>query len=153
MPTSVIPALIDAIVATSITGLPDLHITDGWSVSDLPGDYLMIGVEDPDVDGYAETATSTQEWANANYTARNESGDINCVALSWNGDADAKAARDAVYANIAALETELRQNPPQGLDDVLWTSFGVSGSRLNQIQDGAGAVALLLFSIHFEARI
>lgn len=153
MPTSVVPALIDAIVTTARASLPNLRVTDGWGVSSDPGDYLMIGVEDPDVDGYAETASSKQEWANANYTSRDEEGDINCVALSWNGNSDMKAARDAVYANVAALETALRQNPPQDLDDVLWTSIMAGGGRLNQIEDGSGAVALLLFSIHFNARI
>lgn len=153
MPTSVVPALMSAIVTTAKAQLPNLIVTDGWADSDDPGDYLMIGVEDPDVDGYAESASSQQEWANANYTARDEEGDINCVALSWNGDADAGAARDAVYANVAALEDALRFNPPQGLDDVLWTSIMAAGGRLNQIQDNGGAVALLLFTIHFRARI
>lgn len=153
MPTSVVPALITAVVVTAQEQLPDLIVTDGWAVTSDPGNYVMIGVEDPDVDGYAQSATSTQSWANANYTARDEEGDVNCVALAWNGDGDAKAARDAVYANVAALEDALRSNPPQDLADVLWTSVMASGGRLNQIQDSGGAVALLLFSIHFRARI
>lgn len=153
MPTSVVPAVIAAIVDTAQEQLPDLIVTDGWAVTNDPGNYVMVGVEDPDVDGYAESASSKQEWANANYTSRDEEGDINCVALAWNGDGDARAAREAVYANVAALEDALRWNPPQGVDDVLWTSVMAAGGRLNQIQDNGGAVALLLFTIHFRARI
>jgi hypothetical protein len=153
MPTSVVPALIDAIVATAQAQLPTLIVTDGVGRTDDPGDYLMVAVEDPDTEGFDMAATSTQEWANANYTARDEEGDVNCIAMAWNGDADPQAARQAVYDNVAALETALRQNPPQGLDDVLWTSIMAAGGRLEQIQGATGAVAILQFSIHFRARI
>lgn len=152
MPTSVVPAVISAIVDTAEAELPNLLVGDGWLVTADPGDYLMVGVEDPDVEGYAQSATSEQSWANSNYTSRDEKGDVMCAALSWNGDGDARAARDAVYATLAAVEDMLRANPSLGVDDLLWTSFGQS-QRLNQIQDNGGAVALVLFSIHFEARI
>lgn len=152
MATSVIPGLMDAIIATAEDVL-EIRVVDSIGHANDPGDYLMVGVEDPDVEGYTVSARSAQDWANANYTSRDEEGDVTCAAYSWNGDTDQKAARDAVYATAAALEQSLRENPPQNLPDVLWTSFGVSGSELNQIQDKNGAAALLLFSIHFKARI
>jgi hypothetical protein len=152
MATSTVPALIDALVVEFTSTLTGLRVSDGMGATDDPGDYLMVGVEDPDVDGFSSSADVTQEWANSNYTGRDESGDIKCAALSWNGDGDITAARTAVYASLGQVETVLRQNPSLSLPDVLWTGFGGS-LQLNQIQDGAGAVAMVLFSIHFRARI
>lgn len=154
MPTSVIPGLMDAIIETAESAVVGARVIDSIGAADGdPGDYLMVGVEDPDVEGYTVSARSKQEWANANYTSREEEGDITCAAYSWNGNGDQKAARDAVYATVGDLEQALRDNPPQNQSDVLWTSFAVTNSELNQIQSASGAGALLLFSIHFEARI
>ena len=98
---SAILRLIDALVTTLTAAVSPATVYDGFGVSEDPGDFLMIGVEDPDLEGAASSADVSQEWANANYTARNESGDVTCAALSWNGDANQKAARDAVYALLA----------------------------------------------------
>lgn len=152
MATSTVPALIDALVSTFTSELTGLRVSDGMGVTDDPGDYLMVGVEDPDVDGFSSSAEVSQEWANANYTGRDETGDIKCAAMSWNGDGDITAARTAVYASLGLVETVLRQDPSLDLPDLLWTGFGGS-LQLNQIQDENGAVAMVLFSIHFRARI
>lgn len=152
MSTSAIPALIDALYEAATDALTDVKVYDGYGVSDDPGDFLMIGVEDVDSAQNASSASSEQGWANANYTARDESGDITCAAMSWNGDGDQKAARDAVFATTAALEVLLRANPSLGLPTLLWTSYGTS-TELSQNQDENGALALLIFRVHFRARI
>ena len=155
MATSAVPAVIDALVTLARTTLPDALVFDGIGVTNDPGDFLMIGVEDPDIEGAAFSADSKQEWANANYTARDEEGDITCVALAWvgeSGDEGQKAARDAAYAITAALEAALHPNPTLGLSSVLWTSFGVS-SQLSQAQGKGGSSALIVFRIHFRARL
>lgn len=152
MGVSVVPALIDALLAAAKTELPSTLVLDGFGVTDDPGDYLMIGVEDPDLEGFAFSADARQEWANVNHLVRDESGDITCAALSWNGDGDQKAARDAVYATAGAVENLLRDNPSLGVAGVLWTGYG-SSAQLMQNQDKHGAIALLVFRINFRARI
>lgn len=154
MATSVVPALIDALVSAATTALPSVRVSDGIGATDDPGDFLMIGVEDPDLEGAAFSAETKQDWAHANYTARAETGEITCVAVSWNGDGPegAKAARDGAYAISAAVETLLRANPSLGVDGLLWTGFG-SSSQLSQAQGDGGASALLVFRINFRAQI
>lgn len=153
MATSVVPDLIDALVANATTALPNIQVKDGIGVTTDPGtDYLLIGVDDASNHGASFAAESMQTWANANYTARDEEGDIVCAAVSWNGDSDASAARTAAYATVAAVENMLRTDPSQGVANLLWTSFG-SRTQLSQDQDTSGANAIVIFRIHFRARI
>lgn len=155
MATSVIPALIDALVAAARTALPNTRVSDGIGATDDPGDFLMIGVEDPDIEGAAFSADAKQDWASVGTGApRDEQGEITCVAVSWNGNGPegAKAARDAAYAIAAAVEDLLRATPSLGVDGLLWTGFG-SSSQLSQAQGDGGASALLVFRINFRARI
>lgn len=152
MATSVVPDLIDALVSAATTALPNAIVSDGFGVTDDPGDFLMIGVEDPDTEDAAFSADSRQEWANANYTVRDESGEITCCAVAWVGENNQKAARDAVYAISAGLEDMLRANPSLGVDGLLWTGFG-SSTQLSQVQGNHGAAAQLVFRINYRARI
>lgn len=153
--TSRVPAVIDALLATAknAAGLTDVLVLDGFGLTEEPGDFLMVGVDDPDRTDAAASASSEQEWAHANHTDRDERGAITCAALSWNGDANQKAARDAAYAITAALEDSLRADPTLGgVDGLLWTGFGQS-SQLTQTQDDQGALALIVFTVAFRARI
>ena len=152
MGTSAVPDVIDALVTACTAALPNAKVYDGFGISDDPGDFLMIGVDDPDAADKANSAESEQAWANADGTARDETATITCAALSWNGDANQKTARDGAYAITAAVENLLRANPSLGLPTVLWTSFGTS-SQLTQVQDEQGALALLVFRIQFRARL
>lgn len=155
MATSVVPALIDALVAASTTALPSVRVSDGIGATDDPGDFLMIGVEDPDIEGASFSAETRQDWASVGTNApRDEQGEITCVAVSWNGNGPegAKAARDGAYAISAAVENLLRDTPALGVAGLLWTSFG-SSSQLSQAQGSTGASALLVFRINFRARI
>lgn len=155
MATSVVPALIDALVTNAAAVVPaNTLVFDGLGITADPGSsYLMVGVDDVDSTDKAFAADSTQTWANANYTARDEEGHIVCAAVAWNGDGDQKAARDKAYAIAASVENMLRANPSQGVANLLWSSFG-SRSQLSQDQQAtAGALAILVFRIHFRARI
>jgi hypothetical protein len=84
----------------------------------------MVGVDDPDQDDAANSADSVQSWANVGHVVRDESGEVTCAALSWNGDSDPKAARDGVFALTAALEDLMRQDPTLGLGPTVRTEFG-----------------------------
>lgn len=151
MATSAIPALIDALVLKLTNALPGIIVSDGIGNFGDTGDFLMIGVDDPDKPDAATTASSQQAWASANHTTRDESGEITCAALSWNGDAGAKAARDAVFATCAAVENLLRQNPSLDVPGLLWTSYGTN-TTLTQDQT-TSATAMVVFSVYFRARI
>ena len=151
MPTSVVPALFDALVAGATSALPAIQVSDGIGNTEYPGDFLMVGISD-DGPNPSTAVRSKQAWANANHTARDEEGDITCLAVSWNGNGDPKAARDGVYATKAAVETLLRGNPSLGVTGVLWTSAGTD-ENLEQDQDNNGAVAYLVFTIFYRARI
>lgn len=153
MSTSAIPGIITALVTAARTALPTTNVYDGYGVSDDPnGAALMVGVSSPYSQRFTTSARSTQQWANANHTARDQEGEINCAALAWNGDGDQAAARDAAYAVVSAVENLLRADPQLGLSTVVWTGAG-SEEELQENQDEAGAEALVLFSVAFRARI
>jgi hypothetical protein len=118
-------------------------------------DFLMVGAEDPDTNG-SSLAASTEETPGPYGTSRprDEVGEIVLVALSWNGDMDQKAARDAVYATAATVATLCRTSPGTGLgvSGVLWTGYG-SRTELAQNQTDQAAVAQLTFRVSFRARI
>lgn len=158
MSTSAVPDLIDALIAQAPAALEplsfDVDVIDGPGVDggELT-DFLMVGVNDPDSNDQATSADATQDWQNAgNLGARKEEGTITCAALSWNGDADQKRARDHVFAIAGAVSDMCRTTPDLGVPTLLWTSFG-GNSDLFQNQDETGAVALLVFRIGFRALI
>jgi hypothetical protein len=151
--TTAIPLLIDALVLQARAALPRVQVHDGFGITAEKGElYLMVGVEDPNSDRDSFGGEAEQEWAHANYTARDEQGRIMCAALAWNGDADPKAARDSAFGVVASIEALCRANPSLGVPQLLWTSFG-GRIRLSQDQATEGAVALVLFDINYRARI
>jgi hypothetical protein len=153
--TSALPDVIDALVTLSTTALPSVSVHDGIGVSGDPGDFLMIGVEDPDIEGAAFSADVEQVRADMG-GGRHETGTITCCALSWNGDstnAGQKAARDAAFASVAAVETILRTTSPTlGVSSVLKTEFG-DRITVSQAQDASGASCMVIFSVAYLARI
>jgi hypothetical protein len=153
MAASVVPALIDALVAAASTALPNVLVLDGVGMTDDPGDYLMVGVLDPDIDGPFEAARSTQEqMAFGSTRPRKEEGVIHMVAKSVSGDGSQKAARDAAYAIQEALATVLRTTDNLGVAGVVRLGNGADMTP-TQDQTHDGAVATLPYDIAFEAAI
>lgn len=158
MATSVVPSIIDALVTKAGLALPDARVTDGFQLSDDPNDggVLMIGVDDGQSTAAATSGSNSQEQATAGTPrSRNQTGSLNCWALTWNGDGDQKAARDDAYAIQAAVENLLRTDPQLGIPrpngQVLVIQLG--DESLQQSQSDIGAEALLTFTVQFEARI
>lgn len=152
MATSVVFDLVGALVTQLDTAL-SVNVFDGYGQTDDPGDYLMIGVEDPDSDR-ATSVEGEQSWAGLGANARNEEGTVTCVAMSWNGDADLSAARAAAKATTAAVENHLRADPNLGasVPGLLWTGYGTR-TQLIQLQATDGACVMCVFDIQFKARI
>jgi hypothetical protein len=156
MATSVVPALIDALVAAAVAALPSALVIDGIGNTDSAGDYLMVGVDEPDQYGSGtsiQAASVEQNQMTFGATRpRMEQGQIYISARSVNGDANQKAARDAVYAMQEALAAALRTTNDLGVTGVMQISNGSSLS-LDQDQNEYGAVATLTYSIAFTAQI
>jgi hypothetical protein len=154
MATSAVFAVIDGLYASMTAALPQVLVLDGQGDTEDPGDFLMIGVEDPDSDAYADSAESEQSWAGIGNRARDEKGTVTCCALSWNGNGDQKAARDGVKAITDAVENVLRNDPTLGgvLPGPGWAQFG-GRLNLSQIQTEAGAASLAFFQVAYQARI
>jgi hypothetical protein len=151
--TSIVFDLIDALHQRFTNVLTDINVLDGYGLTDDPGDYLMVGVEDPDSDR-ATSAEGRQEWAGLGARARDEQGTVTCIAMSWNGDADLKAARAAAKATTAAVEDNLRADPNLGgtVPGLMWTGYGTR-TELIQLQATDGACVMCVFDIAFKARI
>jgi hypothetical protein len=153
--TSIVPALIGAVFTQATAALPDVLVYHGFGVSDDPGDFLMIGVDDPYADGPANSVITKQAPITAGTSRpRDERGDLWCTALSWNGNGDSEAALDAVAAIVAAVENMLRADPKLGITSSgrLVIEIG-EGSRWNHNQGPDGALWFVSFPLAFVARI
>lgn len=153
--TSVIYPLLDALVDRLTPALADLDVAvyDSYPDTDDPGAaYLVIGIPDPANGDAATSASSVQAWANANHTARDEDGDVWCVAVAIDGGNDARAARVRAKTITDAVEQLLRADYTLGIPGLLWTGYGTS-TDLQQDRTDRGASALVVFAVHFRARI
>lgn len=156
MPTTVVFDLVDRLVEVFAESLPSsITVYDGYSLSEDDGDFLMVGVTDPNDLDSMDSVEAKQEWAGLGNRTRYESGFVRCVALTRDGDTDLRAARAACKAIVAAAEEVLREDPSLGgeVDGLQWTGFGNNRVQLIQDQNEEGALALLVFEIHFQARI
>lgn len=152
MATSVVFDLVDALVS-QLGAVLSVNVFDGYGITDDPGDYLMVGVDDPDSDR-ATSSEGRQDWAGLGAKARNEEGTVTCIAMSWNGDSDLKAARAAAKATTAAVENHLRSDPNLGgtVPGLQWTGYGTR-TELIQLQAEDGAYVMCVFDVAFTARI
>ena len=150
--TSVIPDLIDVMVSdfAALSGMEAVQVSDGLPLSNEPGTYLFVGVDDPD--GMRTTsADSEQSWPHATAHSRSEEGAITLAVESRDGEGTAKTVRDEVYRVAGLIQDRLRASKTLGVPGVLWLSF--STHRLEQAQTMDGATALLTFRVTFTARI
>ena len=153
MPATVLFAVLDALITQAKAQLPDIVVSDGLAITQDPGSYLMVGIDDPESVTFADAAQSQQQWATLGDRQRDDNGAIHCVAESWNGDADPKTARDAVKATLDAVASMLGADPTLGgVPGLLWVGYGTS-SRLSQVQTSDGAVARMVFQVGYRARI
>lgn len=155
MPVTTLYALLDALVAAARAALPAIAVYDSYGVTDDPGDYLMIGVDDPDRPTAAASASVVQEpGPMGTGRPRDEEGEITCAALSWNGDGNPSAARAGCKTITDAMEALVRTTayPALGVSGVKALDFG-SLFTLEQDQNDAGAMALVIFTVKFRARI
>ena len=153
MAASVVPALIAALYAQASSSLPTTLVLLGPGVTDDPGDYLMVGVLDPDDEDAVEVADVTQDpMAFGSTRPRREEGFIHLVARSRNGDLDLQAALDAAAAVEEALAAVLRTTDSLGVTGVMKLGNGAR-KRVTWNLDNFGAVATIQYDIAFDAAI
>lgn len=149
--SSVIPDLIDALIAACQTALPDVLVVDGPGADQEDvEDFLHIGMRDPRNPAGA-AATETQEWPKVTTHSRAGSGSIFCAAVSWDGSGVQKTARDQAFATVAAVQELLHADPHLGVDGVVKTSY--TSIDFDQGQTSAGAFAVVLFAVEFDERL
>lgn len=153
MTTTAVYPLLTALLSQLPPVLTGINVLDGYGLTDDPGNYLMIGVEDPDTDR-ATSAESAQEWNGLGAKARREAGEITCIAMAWNGTADLAAARASCKAITDAVENQLRSDPNLGgaVPGLMWVGYGTR-TELIQLQAEDGACVMCVFNIAFQARI
>jgi len=149
--TSVIFGLIDALVDGFAAAVPGVQVYDGYGISDDPGNFVMVGIDDPN-SVIGQSGMSRQTFALAAGRSRDEEGEVTCAATCWDGSGDARAARAALSAITVSLETWLRGHDFQGLPTLLWVGYGSETQVLQELTD-SGALATVIFRIAFRARI
>lgn len=152
MSNSQVPAAIRAIQAALVAGLPagTLVIVGPGNTSDT-SNVVFVGVGDPDETSYATAATGSQKWAQLGGGRRDETFQVHCSAVAWNGDSDTLAAMDAAYALQAACETAIVADPTLG--GALLYAPGIESTQLKFATDANGAAAQVLFDVTCRTRI
>jgi len=153
---SVVPALIDALIAAYRNRRSDVLVVDGPDpVGDDADLVLYVGMADPRSTATDNAAaTFNQEWPNATAQTRKETGSIVCAAMAFDGslgDGAMKAARDAAYDIFHDVQQMLWADTRLAVDGVVKTS--VTSASFDQRATTRGALAVLLFSVDFEARL
>lgn len=149
---SAVPALLDALVALFAAALPNVTVFDGPGLTDhTAGDYLFVGVADPDSDAGESAVETTVEWGGLGSRLRHEQITVRCAAVSWSGDEDVHARRVAAYATFAAVEQALTADPSVG--DVARFGGLATEHQLKQNNTDDGAEAWVQFAMQFTARL
>lgn len=158
MATSVIAALIDALFAEATAALPSVLVIDGQGATDDIRPYLLVGVDDPDGETDANSVDSSTEWAHPGSLAGQEFGSVSCTARAWNGDGNAKTARDDAFAivnEVATICARVRKGSDSSLRELVpgLVSARVGRHSLKQGLFTNGAAASVRFDVVFTAHI
>jgi hypothetical protein len=145
------------LVATCRAAVIGAVVYDGPQMAGDPGNFLMVGVPDPDSNEPSESASGTQDWSGLGAKASRESGAITCCALAWtgdDGDAAQQATRETVRDIVKTVDQALHDDPNLGgtVPGLMWVRFG-RNYRLIQLSADDGTAAIFYFEIAYEARI
>jgi hypothetical protein len=154
MTTSVVPALIDALIAHAAlrTGMSTVLVQDGdFGNPNDPGYRFMVGASGPQSLSAAAVAQADQVWPLATATGRDETGSIACGIYGSLGVVVPKEVRDEVFRIAGEVQTMLRTDILQSVPGLRWTSY--TGQTVEQLIDENGTHILLTFKVEFKARI
>jgi hypothetical protein len=152
MTSAAFPTVIAAVVTTAAATLPGVRVTRGRDISQDPGDVVMIGVADPDR-GDWEDAGAYQQTMQTFSGKREERGQVNCLAVAWNGNSDQAAALASAFTMIAALEASVATSPALGVSSLEYLVAEMESGNVQESLNDEGANAALSFVITYQARI
>ena len=148
--SSVIPALLQELVGRSRARLPEWTVTYGWANTDNPGDFLLIGADNP-FETRGEAAQSADEIMTANASGVAEIGEITLIFFSWTQDADQQYATERVFGALGVIVDDLHAGQMLRVEGGDVQGFYVTSRRLSHQLGQDGASALLAVDIHFDA--
>lgn len=148
-----ITALVAALEADAgVTALAT--VIDGPLLTgDTPATAVFVGYSGDPSDGMAATANWTQTWAGLGAGRRDEQFDVLCAVVSWSGDTDVAARRQAVLAAFDAVATALRAALNIGLGLPQPTIAELAVADLYQEQTSAGLQARIPFAVRVKTRV
>lgn len=159
MTTTIAFDLITQLVVTCRANVPaGTTVYDGQgAAADDTGNFLMVGIGDPNSQDPEVSAAGTQEWAAIGNRAGNEEGTVHCCAVAWSGDIGSDAqqqVREDVRDIVADVDAALRADPNLGgtVPGLMWVRYGRNYS-LEQISATDGVAAVFKFDIDYRARI
>lgn len=150
--TSRAPGALDALVAAVTAGLPNNPVWDGPQPSGDYRDAVYLGY-DGDPVGEHRAMRSTAGWAGIGAKKRTEHTDIVCAVVALSGDGVPKAARDAAYALLGAVESVLCADPSLGQVPTPFVASIAEHDLLWDWLEMGGLQARITFTVHIETRI
>lgn len=157
MPSAAFPLVVLGIMDVA-EALPSVRVVRGRDISLDPGDVVMVGIRDLDessghYSGAWDQSGSFRQSMQTFGGAREELGQVNCVALSRNGNLDREAACTAVFDLVAGLTTALRAAPNLGVASLDYLVAELESGDVSESPSGVDAAAALSFVIAYKARI
>lgn len=150
--TSRAPAVIDALVALcqAAPALSGVKVHDGPQVTSSPLKAVVCIGWDGDEDN-DQAVEAQQEWAAIGQKAKNETLQITCAAIAWNGGTVTKSARDRAYALVGAVEDALRADPALDFPPPTVVAMATGNAFQRQVSDGVQC--RVTFTVAVQTRI
>jgi hypothetical protein len=155
MATSAAPDAVGALLAIlrASPALEGVHIVDGPPSVNLTERHRIYVGWSP---GAEAAVDIVQQFASAGARTKDEDASIACYAETRAGDKDMGLRRTRAFELLAAVETALRATDaapeaPTLNGTVLWS--GLTAGSLLQEQGDTGALAGLVFTVAYRARI
>jgi len=158
MAVAAMPAILLALIekAGDATALSDRIIRlGGIGPTDDPGPHFLdIGRNDPAVVDIFDPGQHQQTMATCGTPrTRDETGSINCVATSWNGDMDTEQAMSDAFDTLEAVATILRDDPSLGVTGYQYLVAEIGSVTPEFAPFDGGVDAAVVFTVNYTARI
>lgn len=145
------PTIYGALYEVAEDALGDvLRVVDGFDLSADRDDVLCLGVPNLADESSISAAQFEQEQVgHGSAGIIRETGSINGVAWSWNGDGDSQAARIAAAGYIATLGAAIRADRSLGVTDFnLVAQMGTGDVAEDKVD---GATCAISFTVNYTA--
>jgi hypothetical protein len=150
--TAAFPSVIAGVMTFTAAALPTVRVVRGRDFSNDPSDVVMIGAQNIDAGG-RESAGSFQQSMQTFGGAREESGTVNGLVMSRNGQADQDLACTTAFGYLAALEAAVRADKTLGLTGFDYVVAEMQSGDVEESQNDEGAETVLAFTISYKIRI